>query len=318
MKIDTIEAIPVTIPIEAPILTCYGSLGAIRGRSSGLPPTTGWSAIAKWRRATRPSLPDVRRVFRGSAPWESTPPHPARSRHWNYYPFQKPEPLMAAIEIALLDIAARRWASRSIGCSAARCTTGSGRLLPVLPPRQRRGEGRDPHADEAVAFARQQVRLRLLGDQAEGRLFRPETDRDTLAALRDTFGKDMKLRVDPQGCWTPVTAIRIGRELDALGLEYYEDPVLNAAAMAQVRKSVTTPLATNMCVTQFEEFFPAISMGAIDMVLTDIWYWGGMRATMAVDRMCDATGIDLGMHSGGRARHRLGGDDPCGGGHAAS
>jgi glucarate dehydratase len=131
----------------------------------------------------------------------------------------------------------------------------------------------------------------------KGGYYAPEVDRDTLEAFRDTFGRDMRLRLDPQGSWTPATAIRIGRALDAIGLEYYEDPCWNAAAMAQVRRSVTTPLATNMCVTQFEEFYPAVALGAIDIVLADLWYWGGIRATMAVDRMCAAAGIDLGMHS---------------------
>src|SRR5690606_31787059 len=131
----------------------------------------------------------------------------------------------------------------------------------------------------------------------KGGYFAPEVDRDALEALRAEFGRDMRLRVDPQGSWTPATAIRIGRDLDAIGLEYYEDPCWNAAGMAQVRKSVTTPLATNMCVTQFEEFYPAVAIGAIDIVLSDLWYWGGVRATIAVDRMCAAAGIDLGMHS---------------------
>jgi glucarate dehydratase len=69
--------------------------------------------------------------------------------------------------------------------------------------------------------------------------------------------------------------------------------------MARVRKSVRTPLATNMCVTSFEEFYPATQLGAVDVVLADLWYWGGLRSTLMTDRLCSAAGLDLGMHSGG-------------------
>jgi len=299
MRIASIEVIPVVIPIEAPILTCYGSLSSysrtvIRVTTqNGL---VGWGELSG--RYGAAIFKRFEPVILGQNPWDAA--HILqRIKHWNYYPFEKPEPLMAGIEIALLDLV-----GKATGEPVYRLLGGRVRReVPVAAyvffrHANAEGAGKVHTVDEVVAHAREQVsRYGFDAIKLKGGYFPPETDRDTMEALRAEFGRDMRLRLDPQGSWTPATAIRIGRDLDAIGLEYYEDPCWNAAGMAQVRKSVTTPLATNMCVTQFEEFHPAIAIGAIDIVLSDLWYWGGVRATIAVDRMCAATGIDLGMHS---------------------
>jgi glucarate dehydratase len=299
LRIEAIECIPVTVPIEAPILTCYGSLGAYPRVLIKLVAENGMVGYGETAARYKPeTFRMFESVFRGANPWDSTRLI-SRIKHWNYYPWQKPEPLMAGLEIACLDLC-----GKSIGEPVHRILGGKIHArVPVASyvffrHANAEGKGRIHSVEEAVDFARSQVAAYGFGAiKLKGGYFAPEVDRDTLFALRETFGRDMKLRLDPQGCWTPVTAVRIGRQLDAIDLEYYEDPCWNAAAMAKVRKSVTTPLATNMCVTQFEEFHPATMLGAVDVVLSDIWYWGGVRATMAVDRMCHATGIDLGMHS---------------------
>lgn len=299
MRIASIEAIPVVIPIEAPVLTCYGSLGSY---SRTVIRVTTENGLVGWGELSGRYGPAIFKRFEpvilGRDPWDAAYIL-QRIKHWNYYPFEKPEPLMAGIEIALLDLA-----GKACGQPVYRLLGGQvHREIPVAAyvfyrHDNRDGNGKVHTIDGIVDYARQQVSRHGFGAiKLKGGYFAPEVDRDALEALRAEFGRDMRLRLDPQGSWTPTTAIRIGRDLDALGLEYYEDPCWNAAGMAQIRKSITTPLATNMCVTQFEEFHPAVSIGAIDIVLTDLWYWGGVRATIAVDRMCAAAGIDIGMHS---------------------
>ncbi|CAH1651074.1 mandelate racemase/muconate lactonizing enzyme family protein [Chelatococcus asaccharovorans] len=299
LRIESIECIPVTVPIEAPILTCYGSLGSYPRVIIKIVAENGLVGYGETSaRYKADTFRMFENIFKGASPWESTRLI-NRIKHWNYYPWQKPEPLMAGLEIACLDLV-----GKATGEPLHRILGGKiHNEVPVASylfyrHANAEGYGKIHSVEEVVDFAKAQVAdYGFSALKLKGGYFPPETDRDTLYALRDTFGRDMRLRLDPQGCWTPVTAIRIGRQLDAIDLEYYEDPCWNAAAMAQVRKSVTTPLATNMCVTQFEEFHPATQLGAVDVVLSDIWYWGGVRATMAADRMCHATGIDLGMHS---------------------
>lgn len=298
-RIEKIECIPVTVPVEAPILTCYGSLGAyprVLIKVVGENGKIGYGEVAARYKAETFRMFEA--IFKGENPLD-TNRLIGRIKHWNYYPWQKPEPLMAGLEIACLDLAGKTLDEpvyRLLGGKVHNEVPVASYLF--YRHNNAQGQGKVHDVAAVVDFAKKQVAdYGFNALKLKGGYFAPEVDRDAMEALRETFGRDMRLRLDPQGCWTPATAVRIGRDLDKIGLEYYEDPCWNAAGMAQVRRSVTTPMATNMCVTTFEEFQPAIQMGAIDIVLSDVWYWGGMRATMAVDRMCQAAGIDLGMHS---------------------
>ena len=91
--------------------------------------------------------------------------------------------------------------------------------------------------------------------------YRTEWDFRVMEALRDTFGRDMKLRIDPNAGYSPATVLPLLKRMDALNLEYYEDPTFGIDGMARLRREVRTSLATNMCVIQFEHLGPAISLG---------------------------------------------------------
>ncbi len=300
MRIETIEGIPVTIPGRAPILTSYGSLTSWARTLVRITTDIG---LVGWGDVSARVKPETLKTFepslRGLSPWR-TNVISARIKNWNYYPWQKLEPIMAGIEMACLDLqgkAAQVPVYELLGGKVRDTIPVSGYLF--YSHANKDGSEQVHTPDDIVSLARRFVEsygfetLKL-----KGGYFTPETDRDSLFALRETFGKDMRLRLDPQGSWTTTTAIRIGRELDTIGLEYYEDPCWGISAMATVRRAVSTPMSTNMCVTSFEEFGPGIAAGAVDIVLSDLWYWGGMRPTMELDRLCSAMGIDVGIHSG--------------------
>jgi len=132
----------------------------------------------------------------------------------------------------------------------------------------------------------------------KGGVLPPEQEVEAAAALRDAFGSSMRLRFDPNAVWTPETAIRMGVRLEAYDLEYYEDPTWGIPAMAEVRRRVRIPIATNMCVIDFDQFASATAVRAVDIILSDLWYWGGLHATKVLARMCQTFGLGLGMHSG--------------------
>ncbi|MFJ8191672.1 enolase C-terminal domain-like protein [Streptomyces sp. NPDC096094] len=80
-------------------------------------------------------------------------------------------------------------------------------------------------------------------------------------------------------------------------LEYLEDPALGTPAMAEVAAKTGVPLATNMCVTTFAEIQEAFTEGAVQVVLSDHHYWGGLRNTQQLAAVCRTFGVGVSMHS---------------------
>lgn len=124
----------------------------------------------------------------------------------------------------------------------------------------------------------------------------PEIEVATIFALREAFGPDTPLRIDPNAVWSVPTAIRYGQQMAGV-LEYYEDPVRGQEAMAQVARAVPMPLATNMCTTAFEDLPGSVRLQSEQVILMDHHVWGGLRASMDLARIGATFGRDLSMHS---------------------
>ena len=86
------------------------------------------------------------------------------------------------------------------------------------------GEVRSPEAMAAMA-ARFRDRWGFRVFKLKGGVLAPEAERDTLFAMAERLGPDARLRIDPNARWKTATAIRIGKEIARLPMEYYEDPV---------------------------------------------------------------------------------------------
>lgn len=126
-------------------------------------------------------------------------------------------------------------------------------------------------------------------------VFPPEEEVAAIKALRAAFPA-LPLRIDPNAAWTVETSIRVGKELDGV-LEYLEDPTPGLSGMAEVRRNVSMPLATNMCVVSFGDVPSAIDAGAVDVILSDHHFWGGLRRSQALAGISETFGLGLSMHS---------------------
>ncbi|MFM1925417.1 MAG: Glucarate dehydratase [Pseudomonadota bacterium] len=124
----------------------------------------------------------------------------------------------------------------------------------------------------------------------------PEHEVDTLLALAKAF-PGAPLRIDPNANWTVATSLKAVEQLRGV-LEYYEDPAPGLEGMAEVAKACDVPLATNMVVTDFPEFARNVRMGCpVRIVLSDHHYWGGLRSTQQLSRLCQTFEMGLSMHS---------------------
>jgi glucarate dehydratase len=125
----------------------------------------------------------------------------------------------------------------------------------------------------------------------------PEWDVAVMRALRRGLGDDVALRWDPNAAYPVADATAICGRLDELGLEFFEDPTDDISGMASLRGRVRTPVATNMCVIQLDHLASAIRHRPADVVLADIYMWGGLENILTMHATAHAYGFGVGVHS---------------------
>ena len=129
----------------------------------------------------------------------------------------------------------------------------------------------------------------------KGGVFPPDEETAAIKALHEAF-PGYPLRLDPNSAWTVETAIKVSRALDGV-LEYLEDPTPDIAGMAAVAREAPMPLATNMCVVSFDHLPPAVRQDAVQVILSDHHFWGGLRRSQTLGSICETFGIGVSMHS---------------------
>lgn len=156
------------------------------------------------------------------------------------------------------------------------------------------GEALDPAG--VVAQARMLVGEHGFGSiKLKGGVYAPHLEVEAVKALREAF-PDHPLRLDPNAAWTPETSLKVAAELDGV-VEYLEDPAPEIEGMARVAAGAAMPLATNMCVIAFEHIPRAVEQGAVQVILSDHHYWGGLSRSKELAAICRTFGIGLSMHS---------------------
>jgi glucarate dehydratase len=158
------------------------------------------------------------------------------------------------------------------------------------------GEVRTPD-DMAELAARFRDRFGFRVFKLKAGVLKPDVELDTMHAMSRRLGPDALLRIDPNARWRTDTAVRIGRGLRDLNLEYYEDPVAGQPAMAEVRRTTGLRMSTNMCVTSFKHIPEALQLKPIDVLLADHHYFGGFAGCQALGPMAHAAGWTLSQHS---------------------
>jgi len=156
------------------------------------------------------------------------------------------------------------------------------------------GEGLSP--DQIVAQARRMISLYgFRSIKLKGGVFEPAHEIACMRALHAAF-PGVPLRLDPNANWSLATSIAAAEQLDDV-LEYYEDPCPGLAGMAELARHTRLPLATNMVITTLDDFRKGAESGAVKVLLSDHHYWGGLRVTQTLARMCRLWDLGLSMHS---------------------
>jgi glucarate dehydratase len=117
-------------------------------------------------------------------------------------------------------------------------------------------------------------------------------------ALAAEFSDD-SFRLDPNAAWSVEESIRIGRAIEHVRNDYYEDPCWGLEGMKRVRRFVRIPTATNTVVVNFEQLAACIRTDAIDVILLDTTFWGGLRQAWMAGLVCQKFQRGISVHSSG-------------------
>jgi len=221
----------------------------------------------------------------------------------------------AAIEVACLDLI-----GKSIGVPV--CDLIGGRVRDKVPfsayPFYKHagggGQGTDIRADEygealspetLVAQVKQMIKkYGFTSVKFKAGVLDPEEEIETVKQMYQEFGPGVPLRIDPNSAWTVETSVKVGkalaRELSSGG--YLEDPTAGIDGMAAVRRQLVesgihVPLASNVAVTSFKELPATVAQDAVQIILCDHHYWGGMRQVQHLAKLAETFNIGLSMHS---------------------
>ncbi|MGD1070405.1 MAG: enolase C-terminal domain-like protein, partial [Bryobacteraceae bacterium] len=106
-------------------------------------------------------------------------------------------------------------------------------------------------------------------------------------------------RFDPNGVWSTEQAIRFGQAIEDIRNDYLEDPVYGLNGMRRTRQMVRIPLATNTVVVNFEQLSANILNTAVDVILLDTTFWGGIRPCVKAAGVCETFQLGVAVHSSG-------------------
>ena len=148
-----------------------------------------------------------------------------------------------------------------------------------------------------VEFAQEQVRkFGFRSFKLKSAAHSTEWDWKLLNELKEAMPK-ARIRFDPNANYGPSTATALCQRLDSLGLEFFEDPTGDLEGLARLKAAVKTPVATNMWVVKDEQLAPAIRRQAVDVVLGDLFMWGGIDALRRMAKAAHAFGLKPALHS---------------------
>jgi glucarate dehydratase len=210
--------------------------------------------------------------------------------------------VLAALEFACLDILGQKW-----GVSV--CDILGGRLRDRVPfasylffryPNPKDGVGEVRTIEQLVAHGRElKERNGFSSHKLKGGVFAPEYELECYHELACALNGDDRFRFDPNGVWSTETAIWFGQQIEEIRNDYLEDPVFGMAGMRRVREKVRMPLATNTVVVNFEQLAANALDTAVDVILLDTTFWGGIRPCVKAAGVCETFQLGVAVHSSG-------------------
>jgi glucarate dehydratase len=161
------------------------------------------------------------------------------------------------------------------------------------------GEGEVRTPEQLVDHARDlKEKHGFTSHKLKGGVFHPGYELEAYRALAESLPGD-SYRYDPNGALSVEQSIRFGKAIEDLRNDFFEDPAWGLNGMRRVRSMVDIPMATNTVVVNFEQLAANVLAPAIDVVLLDTTFWGGIRPCIKAAGVCETFQLGVAVHSSG-------------------
>ena len=114
---------------------------------------------------------------------------------------------------------------------------------------------------------------------------------DCVAAVRQTIGPQRALLVDGHSNFTLDEALDVTRRLEPLDLFWWEVATPGIANLAAVNRAARMPTAGGESIFGVHNYYPYIAGGAVDIVMPDVKYCGGMLELKKISAMAEGAGL---------------------------
>jgi len=201
---------------------------------------------------------------------------------------------MSGVDIALWDIVGKH-----LGEPIHRLLGGAYRdRIPVYAsgvPATRAAPGEQDHDRMLTAASRAVARGFGALKMAIG--LDPESDIASVEAVRAHIGRGVEVYADAAGNYDVSTAIRAGRELERLGVGFFEAPLPHEhiEGYAEVAHALAIPIANDVITSRYQ-VLRYLRIGGLDLVQPDVCRAGGLTELRRIAVLADAFGVACTPH----------------------
>lgn len=122
-------------------------------------------------------------------------------------------------------------------------------------------------------------------------------DLKSIRTVREQLGSDFLIYVDAAGVYDKAQALRLGKELEDLGVGWFEMPIFpeDIDGYVELARSLTIPIALDSLTSRYEasEF---IRRGGLDIVQPDVCRAGGITESKRIAELADSFGLAFAPH----------------------
>ncbi len=209
--------------------------------------------------------------------------------------------ILATLEFACLDLIGQEWGvpvSEILGGRVRDEVTFASYCF-FRYPNPKDGTGEVRTVEQVVEYARAtKAQHGFTTHKMKAGVFHPKHELELYRALAASLPGD-SFRFDCNGVWSTEQAIAFSHGIEDLNNDYLEDPVYGMNGMRRTRQMTRVPLATNTVVVNFEQLAANVLDPAVDVILLDTTFWGGIRPCVKAAGVCETFQLGVAVHSSG-------------------